>query len=252
MNAARKVVRTFHSHSSYSLQIGRVQAAPRTGSEVAGRSLGDVVDVDSDRAVLFADVAEPALAGTGDQAGRLIGRESADQRAHVGDELGVDRGGGAADVGVGVPHLAAGVFAPELREGPGDRVLVDPDLGMVRRAGTAGLGVGNEQLVVLLADQVGFAGDGGGGAAEMEEVLVLGMDLVADAFQALSFPVDQGGVLEYPGGAVEVGGRLGPALVMCPEPTGPLAGVLAGEELGQGCGPDVGASGACLSIGQAP
>ena len=68
--------------------------------------------------------------------------------------------------------MAAGVVAPELREGFGDRVLVDPDLGLVRRAGTAGLGVRYEELVVHLADEVRFAGDGGGGASRAEEVLL--------------------------------------------------------------------------------
>ena len=70
-------------------------------------------------------------------------------------------GGRAADVGVGVPDLAAGVLALELREGPGDRVLVAADLDLVRRAVTAGLGVGDQELVVLLVDQVRLAGDSG-------------------------------------------------------------------------------------------
>ena len=47
-------------------------------------------------------------------------------------------------------------------------------------------------------------------------------------------------MLEHPLGVFEVGGRLGPVLVVGAEPSGPLALVLAGEELGELGGPDVG------------
>ena len=118
-------------HEFYPHQIGRVAGYSWDRFRSRRSFPGDVVDVDSDRAIFLACVAEPALGGAGNPACLLISRESHDQRAHVGDELGIDRGGRAPDVGVGVPHLAAGVFAPELREGPGDRVLVEADLGMV-------------------------------------------------------------------------------------------------------------------------
>ena len=85
--------------------------------------------------------------------------------------------------------------------------------------------------MVLFADQVRLAGNGGGSAVEPEEVLVLRGDFVADLLEAVSFLVDQGGVLERPRGGVEVGWRFGPVLVMGAEPVGPLAGILAGEEL---------------------
>ena len=129
-------------------------------------------------------------------------------------------------------YLAAGIFALELPEDLEDGVLVEADLCLVRRARVSGLGVRDEDLVVLLADEIRLAGDGGGVAAEAEEVLVFGVDVVPYAFQAFFFPVDQVDVLEHPGGAVEVGGRLTSALVMGLEPSGPLAGGFVGQELG--------------------
>ena len=246
MSAVVKLVRKLSSHEFYLPRTGRFQLAPQPSSEVVGRSLRNVGDIDPGGAVLLADVAEPALLGTGDPPCRLIGREPEDQCPHVGDELGIDSGGGAANVGLRVADLTASVFALEMLESFGDSVLVDADLGLVRWAGMAGLGIGNEDLVMLLADEVRLAGDGGGGAAEAEEILVLGVDVVADVLEALPLPVHQGGVLEHPRGAVEVGGRLCPALVVGLEPSGPLTGVLAGEELGQGGYPDVGAAGASL------
>ena len=52
-------------------------------------------------------------------------------------------------------------------------------------------------------------------------------------------------MLEHSGRGVEVGGGLGPVLMVSLELAGPFAGVFAGEELGQGY-PDVGFSGALL------
>ena len=69
-----------------------------------------------------------------------------------------------------------------------DGVLVDLDLGPVGGVAVAGLGVGDEYLVGLLADQVLLAGDGGGGALQTEQVLVLGVDVVAGPFQAVPEP----------------------------------------------------------------
>ena len=57
-------------------------------------------------------------------------------------------------------------------ESLGNGVLVDADLGLVRRAGAGGFGVGDEDLVMLLGDEVGLTGDGGGGTSQAEEVLI--------------------------------------------------------------------------------
>ena len=98
----------------------------------------------------------------------------------------------------------------------------------------AGLGARDEDLVVFFTGQVRLAGDGGGAAFQAEEVLVLGVDVVPAVLQVLPFPVHQGGVVQHPLGAVEVGGRLLPTPVVGLEPAGPLARIFAGQELGQG------------------
>ena len=58
----------------------------------------------------------------------------------------------------------------------------------MRRAPVAGLGVRDEDLVGLFPDEVRLAGDGGGRAPQPEEVLVLGVDDVAGALEALAAP----------------------------------------------------------------
>ena len=223
-------IRSLRGHAD--LQVPHAVRYGDPASEIFGGSLRDPANFYSLGAIGQGDVAVPAFLGTGDTAGRDVVCEPPDQGAHVVDELGCYRGSGAADVGVGIPDLAGGSLLLEPRQRLRDGVLVDLDLGPVRGAPLSGLGIGDEDLVGLFAYEVRLSGDGGGGASQAEEVLVLGVDLVADDLETIPFPVDQGGVLEHPAGAVEIGGRLLPVLVMGLEPTGPLAGVLAGQQLG--------------------
>ena len=95
----------------------------------------------------------------------------------------------------------------------------------------------------LLDDQVGLAPQGGRLAPEGEAVLVLGEHRVSSFLPVLPALVESGRMFQLPTDQVEGAGDLlpAPSLVLGPEPGSPLAGVLAGQELGEPGYPDVGA-----------
>ena len=116
---------------------------------------------------------------------------------------------------------------------PGDRVQVDHHLDGVAGAIVPGLGVDDDRLIVPPRDQVWLARQRCGSAAELEAVLPL--DAHAEAANLLvgSPLLDECRVVEHPLGVVEVGGLLGPVLVVCLEPDRPLARVVASQQPGQ-------------------
>ena len=93
------------------------------------------------------------------------------------------------------------------------------------------------------ADQVGLAAQGGRLAPEGEAVLVLCEHRVSPFLPVLPALVESGRMLQLPTDQVEGAGDPipAPSFVLGPEPRSPLAGVLAGQQLGEPGYPDVGA-----------
>ena len=104
---------------------------------------------------------------------------------------------------------------------------------------TAGFDV-NDKGVVADDNQVGPSGQRGRLATQSDIVLSFGIHLVAVFFLFGLFLSQQRCVLHEPIGLVEDGRDLVPFLKMGFEPNGPFAGIVAGQQLGQPGGPDVG------------
>ena len=205
-------------------------AMTRTASEVVGGAgVGLETVVHTLRTVRGRDVGEAALWPAGHSSCGFVARDASDERAQVLDELVVDGVCRDADRVVAVGDLSPEFEVPVPFYCLGDGVEVDHHLDGMAGAVVAGLGVDDDGVVFPSGDDVRSAGEGCGSAAEFKPVLSLDVDVVAadgpvgDAF------VEQRGVVEHPLGLVEIGWDTFPTLVMCLEPDGPLAGVLAGE-----------------------
>ena len=75
---------------------------------------------------------------------------------------------------------------------------------------------------------------------EFEAVLSLDVHIKATVLPVYFSLVEESSVVQHPLGLVELGRGSGPVLVMGLEPDGPFTRVLAGQQLGQPGGPDVG------------